>query len=120
MSPDLLSWLAAPDIAPGPPDAGEPPAPGDKRFVRIPLTWIQRAACLPGRTSELGLVLWFLAGVGRTQTVRLRPSLCAAFGVDRHAAYRAIAQLESAGLVSVDRKRGRAPIVTLHAVGGQP
>lgn len=35
------------------------------------------------------------------------------FGIDRNAKYRALVWLEDAGLVSVERKLGRSPMVTL-------
>jgi hypothetical protein len=35
------------------------------------------------------------------------------FGLDRNAKYRTLAWLEKAGLVKVERRRGRPPIVTL-------
>jgi hypothetical protein len=35
------------------------------------------------------------------------------FGLDRNAKYRALAWLEKAGLISVVRKAGRAPLVTI-------
>jgi hypothetical protein len=35
------------------------------------------------------------------------------FGLDRNAKYRALAWLERAGLVTVERKLGRAPVVTI-------
>jgi hypothetical protein len=35
------------------------------------------------------------------------------FGLDRNAKYRALTWLEDAGLVSVERKLGRAPVVTI-------
>jgi hypothetical protein len=35
------------------------------------------------------------------------------FGLDRNAKYRALAWLEEAGLISVERKAGHAPLVTI-------
>jgi DNA-binding transcriptional ArsR family regulator len=35
------------------------------------------------------------------------------FGLDRNAKYRTLAWLERAGLVRVERRRGRSPVVTL-------
>ncbi|MBT6157400.1 MAG: hypothetical protein HOL01_04970 [Planctomycetaceae bacterium] len=35
------------------------------------------------------------------------------FGVNRQAGYRALAALEDAGLVTVDRKPGRCPLVSI-------
>lgn len=85
------------------------------KFLRgpIPLDWLQRAALLSGRALHLGVALWFLDGFQQTGTVQARPSVLRDFGLDRHASYRAMNQLEKEGLVSVERKKGAAPMVTL-------
>jgi DNA-binding transcriptional ArsR family regulator len=41
-----------------------------------------------------------------------------AFGLDRNAKYRGLAWLEQAGLVIVERRLGRAPLVTILDGGG--
>jgi hypothetical protein len=85
------------------------------RFLRgpVPLDWLQRAALLPGRAVHLGLALWFLDGFQQTGTVKVEPGVVRGFGLDRHASYRALRALEKAGLVSVERRKGAAPVVTL-------
>jgi hypothetical protein len=45
--------------------------------------------------------------------VKLSPSVCRELGLKRHAVYRGIHELEEAGLVTVVRKRGCGPIITL-------
>jgi hypothetical protein len=85
------------------------------RFLRgpIPLDWLQQAARLPGRALHLGIALWYLDGFQQTRTVQAKPSVIRDFGLDRYASYRALHQLEEVGLVSVVRKKGAAPMVTL-------
>ena len=84
-----------------------------ERFVRMPLPWISLAARLPGRVCQVAIALWYLTGVKRVTTVKLSANLCRQFGVDRHAVRRALQQLESAHLVSVVRKPGQLPLVTV-------
>lgn len=88
--------------------------PGQK-FLKgpIPLTWLTRAAALPGKSLHVGLTIWFLAGLTQSRTVKLSSIGAASFGVDRYAKYRALRWLEEAGLIVVDRKVGRSPRVTL-------
>jgi hypothetical protein len=85
------------------------------RFLRgpVPLDWLQQTAQLPGRAFHAGVALWFLDGFQQTGTVQARPGVLRDFGLDRHASYRALRELEKAGLVSVVRKRGAAAMVTL-------
>lgn len=93
---------------------------GTPRYVRgnflrgpVPLDWLQEAALLSGRALHAGVALWFLDGFEQTGTVKAKPSVLQDFGLDRHASYRALHKLEKAGLVSVVRKKGAAPLVTL-------
>ena len=83
-------------------------------FVRgpIPLVWIARAAVLPGRALAVGLAIWFIVGAGRRSNA-VCPSLLSRFGVSRKVAYRGLRALEHAGLVKVERHRGRCPRVTV-------
>jgi hypothetical protein len=84
------------------------------RFVRtMPLPWIRIAAVLPGRALAMGIALWHLAGLERSQTVRLSSDLAAEFGFGRHSAYRGLVRLESARLITVKRQNGREPLVQI-------
>ncbi len=62
---------------------------------------------------EAAIVLWFLSGVKKTKTVALPNKLMAEFGVDRHAKRRALQVMENSGLISVSRKSGSSPVVTI-------
>jgi len=79
----------------------------------LPLGWMQAAARMPGRTLQVALVLWYLAGLKKSDTVRLSSEQMDAVGVSREAKYEALQRLSAAGLVSVDQRPGRAPVVTL-------
>jgi hypothetical protein len=55
-----------------------------------------------------------------TQRVQLTNVCGSHFGLDRCSKYRAIRWLEQAGLIKVERKFGRAPMVTLLDRDNQP
>jgi DNA-binding transcriptional ArsR family regulator len=86
-----------------------------KMFIKgpIPLRWIRKAAGVKGKALHVAVALWFLAGLKRSQKVTLSQSKVRLFGVSRQASYRALVRLEGAGLVAVERHRGRSPIVTI-------
>lgn len=90
------------------------PKPG-QGFVKgpIPLPWLEIAARLPGKSIHAGIALWYVAGLTRSRLVPLSNIAGLRFGIDRNAKYRALQWLESAGLVAVERKLGRAPLVTI-------
>jgi hypothetical protein len=89
-------------------------APGQP-FLKgpIPLVWLSQAAGLPGKALAVALALWYAAGLTRGATVLLSRGVLRLFHVGRHAAGRALANLERSGLVAVERRRGRCPQVTL-------
>jgi hypothetical protein len=79
----------------------------------IPGDWLQRAAALPGRALHVGLAVWHLAALERSDTGRLTSKQLARFGVKPDAARRGLTALERAGLVTVVRHPGRCPIVSI-------
>jgi len=96
---------------------GRPPRhrPGE-RFLRgpIPWDWLTKAARQPGRALHVALELWRWAGIKRTREISLSLSGAAReLGTSRSALSRGLRALEGAGLVSVERKAGRKPTVTL-------
>ena len=99
---------------------GEVPLPnGDFIWGPISLDWLVRAANLSGKTFVVAIALQFLRGRSGFARVALHPKLIRRFGLSRQTAYRALRDLESAGLVSVNRQRGRAPrVMFLEFVNG--
>lgn len=77
----------------------------------ISLNWLLRAAKLPGKTLAVAIALLFLRGRSGFAQVSPRAKLISRFGLSRQTAYRALQHLEIAGLISADRRRGRAPRV---------
>jgi hypothetical protein len=86
----------------------EPPLSGP-----VPLGWLTRAARLPGRSLHVGITLWFISGVNSSRRVSLSNGDALRFGLDRNAKYRGLACLEGARLITVARRVGRAPMVTI-------
>ncbi len=86
-----------------------------QKFLKgpIPCWWLTKAAQQRGRALHVALALWFWAGIKGSGQIALSISKLSALGVSRFSAYRGLAALERAGLISVHRQRGRNPIVTL-------
>ncbi len=87
-------------------------------FVKgpIPLGWI-RAVSRTRATLCLGLYLWFKRGLGESP-IKVSPGeLCRGWGLrSRRSVYGALAELEAAGLIVVDRRAGRCARVVLKRV----
>ena len=97
-------------------DNKKPPRhkPGEK-FLRgpIPWDWLCRAAHQPGKALHVAIAIWFLAGIKDNRKLVLSNAVPRMLGVNRHAKSRGLKALERAGLVVVERQRGRSPLVTI-------
>lgn len=82
----------------------------------VPWDWLTTASKVSGKGSglQIALALWFLSGLNqRSDTVKLTSKTLKSLGVQRNAGYRGLITLEKSGLISVIRKKGASPIVTL-------
>ncbi len=84
-------------------------------FLRgpIPLAWLGRAACLPGRVLHVGLALWHLSTLRKSKTVKMQGKILALFGISRKVYAHGLKRLEGASLISVQRQQGASPTVTI-------
>lgn len=89
-----------------------------EHFLRgpIPMEWVYLASTASGNGCgfNVAMALWYLSGLNhQSSTVKLSGKVLRKMGIQRHAGYRGLNALESAGLVSVERHPGRSPVVTL-------
>src|SRR5437870_3990955 len=104
--------------------AGEPP--GQKveletmrrkrhgRFIPpMPLDWFERVSRLPGKAPVVATLLWYRSKREGSATVTLTQVFLNTFGISRQARYRALQSLEAAGLISVQRRPRKSPVVTV-------
>jgi hypothetical protein len=95
------------------------PLPGPRRgelylSSRIPMSWVEAAAVLPGRAWHLACALWFEAACRKCAAVSLPANTRRRFGLaHRRTFYRALDALAEAGLIAVDRRTGKNPVVTI-------
>jgi DNA-binding transcriptional ArsR family regulator len=75
--------------------------------------WLEAAARLPGKALHVGFAIWYAAELTSSISVPFSNVTGLRFGVDRNAKYRALALLERAGLIRVERRLGRSPVVTI-------
>ena len=89
------------------------------RFIKgpIPLDWVFTAAQLSEAALKVGLILWYLSGLNRSDTVKLSNRYLDDIGLSRNGKYRGLAALEKAGLISYSQGEGRSPIVTICDIG---
>ena len=79
----------------------------------IPMAWLNEAAKLPGKAINLGIAIWWLAGMAQTKTFKLTGKALDQLGVSRDAAADALKRLEGRGLIRVQRAPGQRPTVEI-------
>ncbi len=79
----------------------------------IPWPWLQLAMQQKGKALHVALMLWKESGIRKSRTIRFNLSAAAKIGIHRDTARRGLRALESAQLVKVTHRPGRAPEVTL-------
>jgi hypothetical protein len=91
------------------------------RFIAGPVdvAWLQRARTLGVTALWVGLGLWFLRGLKRRDSFLVSNIAMQAWEVEPDAKSRALRALEGAGLIAVERRGRRSPLVTIRPAGGQ-
>jgi hypothetical protein len=82
-------------------------------FVKVPLWWIERATKATNNLKALVAVeLLHAAWKAKGPTVPLPNGRLEKLGLSREIKRRTLRDLERAGLITVDRRHGKTPIVT--------
>lgn len=91
-------------------------SPGE-RFVKgpIPLDWLKAAASCGQRGEAVSLLMWYQAGLTRSNPVKLTPKVLGELKVHPKTARRILRRMQEVGLVNVEFRRGSSPVVTLLA-----
>jgi hypothetical protein len=79
----------------------------------IPMAWLNAAAKLPGKTLNVGIAIWWLAGMSKTSAFKITSKALDQLGVSRDAASDALKRLEESGLILVKRSPGQRPTVQI-------
>jgi hypothetical protein len=95
--------------------AGAPPRPADG-YITCPLAWLAQVRLVVRSVDQLlvAQVLYRRCLVQRSKTVDLPNGELRKLGISRQTKYRALAELEEAGVLTVGARNGRSIRVTLH------
>ena len=93
-------------------------APLSAPFLKgpIPMAWLNEAAKLPGKALNLGIAIWWLAGMSKTTAFKLTGKALDQVDISRDAAASALNRLEAQGLIRVQRSPGQRPTVEILAI----
>ena len=85
-----------------------------KHFVQLPWTWVEALSGASGQTWQLAAHLLYLNWKGKGAPIKLANGMLEIDGINRQAKWRALSGLERRGLVTVERRPARSPLVTLN------
>jgi hypothetical protein len=87
-----------------------------RHFVTLPMAWYERMRAV--RSPQTYRVAWYLLYLhwkGGGEPITLANGMLEADGVDRFAKWRALSELEHLGLIMVERRPRKSPIIRLTA-----
>ena len=80
-----------------------------QRFLKgpIPLDWLTAAAQLPGKAINVGIALWWLAGMSKTGILKLTRQSQLALNISKDAVRDGLRRLHQAGLIELTAQPGQ-------------
>jgi len=84
-----------------------------QQFVKVPWTWVDKLAGATGQTYCVALCLLHLHWQQKGGPVKLANGMLRIDGVSRQSKWRALSDLEHRGLVTVERRPRRSPMIHL-------
>lgn len=81
--------------------------------MNVYLDWVTQVTRIGGKAPSVAFALLFLAGVKKADRFSLTSKVNEIACCERKALYRALARMESEGLIAISRRQGRKPIVQL-------
>ena len=92
-----------------------PSRPKYRSFIQGPIDfeWVKKSAALPGKASLVGIAIWFVAGMAKSNTFTIQGQVLEDLGISNKAFNRALNKLAEIGLITVNRRPGRSPEITL-------
>jgi hypothetical protein len=113
-----LSKLRSPDA---PSDAASPRRPTLGQFLVIPDDWLDLLDAIPGRHAHrLMFRLMRISWRQKSVSVKVTNKIFLDCRMDRHTKSETLRRLELAGLISVEWRPRKSPLVTIHLPVGHP
>jgi DNA-binding transcriptional ArsR family regulator len=86
-----------------------------KKFIKGPvsISWMIKAAKISSSAGLLGCLLWYYYGLSGTPIIRVTSKKLKEIKLPKRTADWALTRLEEAGLVKINRRHGRAPLVRI-------
>jgi hypothetical protein len=85
-----------------------------RHFVRVPWTWVEKLSkTRSANTYRVALYVLYLHWKGDGNPIKLANGMLAIDGVTRFSKWRALRELEHAGLIRIERRPKKSPTITV-------
>jgi hypothetical protein len=84
-----------------------------RHFIRVPWTWMERLNGASGQTYRLALCLLYMDWKDRGQPIKLANGMLRIDGIPQPTKWRALRNLERRGLITIECRPSRSPIIRL-------
>jgi hypothetical protein len=85
-----------------------------EHFIQVPFGWLERLSGAGGKVIIVALHLLYLHWKNRGAPIKLANGMLKIDGVGRTTKWRALLELERRGLISIERRPGKSPWVSVH------
>lgn len=89
--------------------------PVKKKFLKgpVPLDWLTAVTQLPGKAINVGIALWWIAGMSKTGELKLTRQAQLAFNISKDAERDGLRRLQQAGLIELTARPGQRHTVRI-------
>jgi len=84
-----------------------------EHFIMVPFTWLERLGGASGKVYAVALHLLYLHWKGKGAPIKLANGMLRIDGISRASKWRALVELEGQGLITIDRRPRKSPVITL-------
>lgn len=85
-----------------------------EHFIRTPFGWLERLDGAAGKTYALALHLCYLHWRNKGKPFTLANGMLKMDGISRASKWRGLAELERRGLITVEHRDRKSPVITVH------
>jgi hypothetical protein len=82
-------------------------------FIQVPFEWLERLNGAGGQVYALALHLLYLHWKAKGAPVKLANGMLKIDGISRQSKWRALAELERRGLISIGRRPKKSPLISI-------
>ena len=85
----------------------------EEPFLMVPVHWLMAASEISPSAGLIGCVIWWRWRLNHDSPAKMCPRMWCRFGIGRSTGHRLLRSLADAGLIQLERQKGRCARVTV-------